>query len=148
MHDVVFAYGGCTSATLMNRVSPRLPRDSFRGLPREVRHLIGRMRSPEPEERPHDGAITAAFLLLALLGAATLSSRFGAGRSVQKEAYSDTFRSSVVHEDQSPWDKVSGFVRATPGRPRTNKSSPVAALSTRLQASLPSEKGFPIGGCD
>ncbi len=162
---------------------PRLPWDSFGGLPREVRHLIGRMRSPEPEERPHDpvalaalledclarvegrrprtsavapqesgrrvrrrvrvGAITAAFLLLALLGAATLSSsRFDAGRSVRKEAHSDTFPSSVVHEHQSHREKVSGFVRATPGRARKNESSPVA-LSPRLQAPLPPEEGPP-----
>lgn len=161
---------------------PRLPWDSFRGLPRELRHLIWRMRSPEPEERPHDpvalaglledclarvegrptstsavapqeserrarrrvrvGAITAAFLLLTLLGAATLSSRFGTGGSVRKEAHSATYRSSVVQEHHSRRENVSGFVRATPGRPRKNESSPVA-LSPRLQAPLPPEKDSP-----
>lgn len=35
---------------------------SARRLPREVRHLVARMRSPEPEERPHDPVALAALM--------------------------------------------------------------------------------------
>ncbi len=39
-----------------------LRRESLRGLPREVRHLMARMRNPEPEKRPHDPVALAALL--------------------------------------------------------------------------------------
>ncbi|MDQ3116665.1 MAG: hypothetical protein M3Q86_08695 [Verrucomicrobiota bacterium] len=164
-----------------------LRRESLRGLPREVRHLMARMRSPAPEKRSHDpvalaalledclarlegqpptrasvsavppqesgrgvrrrlvsaGAIAAVLLLIAMLGAAALSSRFGLARPLRNEALSAAVRPPVVRENQSPPKKAPEFVKAAAEVPLKEQPSPVVSLSPTTPEPVPPEEGPP-----
>ena len=124
----------------MNRGRHTYAGNRFGGLPREVRHLMARMRNPEPVSA---GAIAAVLLLIAMLGVAALSSRFGLARPLRNEAFSAAVRSPVVRENQSPPEKVPEFAKAAAEVPLKEQPSLVVSFSPTTPEPVSPEEGPP-----